>query len=48
LRATPRLRPGSAAVASVPNQRKAPGRRAAARGRKKAFKVLSHRSAPPR
>lgn len=48
LRATPRLRPGSAAVASVPNQRKAPGRRAAARGRKKAVKVLSHRSAPPR
>ena len=44
LRATPRKRPGSTAVVPAP-RKKARGRRAAARGRKEAVKVLSRRSA---
>ena len=52
VRATPRQRPGLTAVAPLPKKkasgRAAAGRRAAARGRKEAPKVLSRRSAPLR
>jgi len=47
LRAMPHQRTGSAAVAPIPKKR-VPGRRAVARGRKEAARVLSHRPAPRR